>query len=222
MNHRIECSTETQLARHVRKVIMPQLFEKNVVDYQPSTKTFRFIDHKVATNRVLALMHGLPEITRPAAPHSAVSKRTLPTKRSRNSHSDAANQPKTKRQKMDQPTNIVAKVSEEADDGTDNDSAERTGKETEPKGDGTECLSEQLDEDSSIQVHEKQNAESDSEEADSTDNSESEKFSDDALVQLPTLLNMDRPDEVYERIVLVVNATKIPFHDCAIYPRTCC
>jgi hypothetical protein len=215
MDHRIEYSTKTQLARHVRKVIMPQLLEKKLVDYQPSTNKFRLMDWKEKTDRVLALMQRLPTLSRPAAPHSAASKRKLPTKRSRNSISDSANHPKAKRQKMDEPNNIVAKVSEEADDGANNDSAER--KETEP-----ECLSEQLDEDSSIQVHEIQHAESDSEEADAMDNSESEKFSDDALVQLPTLLNMDRPDEVYERLIEVVNATKIPFHDCAFYPRTCC
>jgi hypothetical protein len=140
MDHRIEYSTKNQLARHVHKVIMPQLFEKKLVDYQPSTNKFRLMDWKEKTDRVLALMQRLPILSRPAASHSAVRKRKLSTKRSRNSNSDAANHPKAKRQKMDQPNNIVAKVSEEIDDGANNDSAERTGKETEPEGDGTECF----------------------------------------------------------------------------------
>jgi hypothetical protein len=228
MGHRIEYETKAQLAEHVRTVIIPKLFERNMVVYQPKSKTFRQCDQKSAIAPVVFLMQSLPPTKRPVAPITAVSKRKLPMLRSRIKNDDSNHQ-QQKKQKLARSSIIFAKISEETDDGADygaeSKQSKRTGKDSEPKFAWYEanCSLEEMDSDSSIKVNEIRHSEPEpalAEEAGLVGNSESEGASGDEVPLLPRLLNMDRSDEVYERVVELVNATKIPFHDCAFYPCT--
>jgi hypothetical protein len=225
MAHRIEYETGAQLAEHVRTVIIPKLFERTMVIYQPKSKTFRQCDQKSAIAPLVFLMQSLPPVKRPkVAAITAVSKRKLPMLRSR-SKNDDSNHQQQKKQKLARASNILAKISEETDDGTESKQSERTGNDSETKfaGDEANCSLEETDSDSSIKVNEIRHSEPEpalAEEVGLVGNSESEGASGDEVPLLPRLLNMDRSDEVYERLVELVNATKIPFHDCAFYPCT--
>jgi Zn-finger protein len=194
MDHRIEYTTKAQLAQHVRTVIIPKLFERKMVVYQPVSKTFQQCDEKSAIARVVFLMQGLPNKHCPVAPITAVSKRKLPMLRSRNKNDDSNHQ-QQKKQKLARSSIMFAKISEETDDGAKSEQSERTGKDPEPEP----ALAEEVG---------------------LNGNSESKGAPGDEVPLLLRLLNMDRSDEVYERLVELVNATKIPFHDCAFYPCT--
>jgi hypothetical protein len=219
MDHRIEYKTNEELTEHVRTVIIPKLFERSMVVYQPGSKSFRQCDEKSAIPRVVFLMQSLPPKNRQVAPITAVSKRKLPMLRSR-SKNDDPNHQQQKKQKLARSRHIRAKISEETDDGAKSEQSERSGKDS-VEGDEAKCSMEKMDSDSTIQVNDIRYPEPAlAEEVDLIGNSESEGASGDEIPLLPRLLNMDRSDDVYERLVDLVNETKIPFHDCAFYPCT--
>jgi hypothetical protein len=131
-DHQIEYTTKAELVQHVRTVIIPKLFERKMVIYQPGSKRFRQCDEKSAIARVVSLMQGLPDNKHvPGAPITAVSKLKLPILPWRRKNDDSNHRQK-KKQKLARTSNIAVKISEETNHGAKNEQPERTGKDSEP------------------------------------------------------------------------------------------